>query len=126
MGRRSEILTAQEGPAADMEGRHVIQVVSRAFEILRCFEDRSVRLGNSEIADRCALPRSTVSRLTLTLTKIGQLIYLPRELKYALGPQAPALGPPPFAESCDKAACGGEQQLHQRTSVHVARDQLAL
>ncbi|MBR0684335.1 helix-turn-helix domain-containing protein [Bradyrhizobium manausense] len=82
----------QEGPSADVENRRVIQVVSRAFDILRCFEGRNMRLGNREIADRCGLPRSTVSRLTLTLTQIGQLVYLPQEQKYTLGPHAIALG----------------------------------
>jgi len=126
MGRRSERLMAQEGLSCGMENRDVIQVVSRAFDILRCFEGRSMRLGNREIADRCGLPRSTVSRLMLTLTRIGQLIYLPQEQKYALGPQAIALGAASFAESCDEAACAGEPQSHKSTSVHVAEDQFAL
>ena len=77
MGRRSSVLTAQE--TAGTDNVRVIQVVSRAFDIVRCFDGRSTRLGNREIADRCSLPRSTVSRLTLTLTQIGQLIYLPHE-----------------------------------------------
>lgn len=126
MGRRSERLTVQESPSSGMESKDVIQVVSRAFDILRCFEGRSLRLGNREIADRCDLPRSTVSRLTLTLARIGQLIYLPQEQKYALGPQAIALGAASFAERCDEAACAGEQQLRESATVRVARDQLAL
>ncbi|MCC8979302.1 helix-turn-helix domain-containing protein [Bradyrhizobium sp. 10BB] len=102
MGRRSEVLMAQDSAGTD--NRRVIQVVSRAFDIVRCFEGRSIRLGNREIADRCGLPRSTVSRLTLTLTQIGQLIYLPQEQKYALGPHAAAPGAPLLAESRDKPA----------------------
>jgi len=125
MGRRSEKLMAHDG-SSGVEDRQVIQVVSRAFDILRCFEGRSMRLGNREIADRCGLPRSTVSRLMLTLTRIGQLIYLPQEQKYALGPHAIALGSSLFAESCDKAVCIEEQELHGSASVHVARDQLVL
>src|SRR5258708_1513127 len=107
MGRRSEKLMAQERPSAGMENRDVIQLVSRAFDVLRCFEDRSTRLGNREIADRCGLTRSTVSRLTFTLIRIGQLIYLPQAQKYALGPHAIALGASLLAENCDKAACAG-------------------
>jgi DNA-binding IclR family transcriptional regulator len=126
MGRRSERLMTQAGPSCGAENRDVIQVVSRAFDILHCFEDRSMRLGNREIADRCGLPRSTVSRLMLTLTRIGQLIYLPQEQKYALGPQAIALGAASFAENCDEAARAGEQQLHKNSTVHVAEEQLAL
>lgn len=125
MGRRSERLMTQEGLPCGMENRDVIQVVSRAFDILRCFEDRSMRLGNREIADRCGLPRSTVSRLMLTLTRIGQLVYLPQQQKYALGPKAIALGAA-FAESCDKAARAGEQQLHKSSTAQGVEDQLAL
>jgi DNA-binding IclR family transcriptional regulator len=84
-----------------------------------------MRLGNREIADRCDLPRSTVSRLTLTLTRIGQLIYLPHEQKYGLGPHAIAFGASLFAGSCDKAAFAGEQDLHKNAGSRVTGDQLA-
>ena len=69
----------------------VIQVVSRAFDVLRCFEGHEARLGNLEISNRCGLPRSTVSRLTHTLTRMGQLVYLPRDQKYRIGPSAVAM-----------------------------------
>ena len=69
----------------------VIQVVSRAFDVLRCFEGAEARLGNLEISNRCGLPRSTVSRLTHTLTRMGQLVYLPRDQKYRIGPSAVAM-----------------------------------
>ena len=39
----------------------MIEVVVRAFSVLRCFEDQEVCLGNAEISRRCALPPSTVS-----------------------------------------------------------------
>lgn len=121
MGRRSEVLMAQE--TAGTDNRRVIQVVSRAFDIVRCFEGRSIRLGNREIVDRCGLPRSTVSRLTLTLTQIGQLIYLPQEQKYALGPHAAAAGAPLFAQGCDKPVCADEQQLRQVPRFGYFEDQ---
>ena len=125
MGRRSEKLM-QGSLAADAENAHVIQVVSRAFDILRCFESPEMRLGNRDIADRCGLPRSTVSRLMFTLTRIGQLIYLPQEQKYALGPHGIALGASLFAESCDTPVRAGEQELHASASVRMTADQLAL
>jgi DNA-binding IclR family transcriptional regulator len=78
--------------AGDMSGEgDVIQVVSRAFDVLRCFEGHEARLGNLEISNRCGLPRSTVSRLTHTLTRMGQLVYLPRDQKYRIGPSAVAM-----------------------------------
>lgn len=91
MGRRSERLS-KAGILADLSGGNdVIQVVSRAFDVLRCFEGHDTRLGNLEISNRCGLPRSTVSRLTHTLTRLGHLIYLPRDQKYSIGPSAVAM-----------------------------------
>jgi DNA-binding IclR family transcriptional regulator len=92
MGRRSERLSKQGMLASDLAGEgDVIQVVSRAFDILRCFEGHDARLGNLEISNRCGLPRSTVSRLTHTLTRMGQLAYLPGDQKYRIGPSAVAM-----------------------------------
>jgi DNA-binding IclR family transcriptional regulator len=92
MGRRSERLSKQGMLAAEAAGEgDVIQVVSRAFDVLRCFEGHETRLGNLEISNRCGLPRSTVSRLTHTLTRMGQLVYLPRDQKYRIGPSAVAM-----------------------------------
>ena len=92
MGRRSERLSREGMLASDLAGEgDVIQVVSRAFDVLRCFEGHEARLGNLEISNRCGLPRSTVSRLTHTLTRMGQLVYLPRDQKYRIGPSAVAM-----------------------------------
>jgi DNA-binding IclR family transcriptional regulator len=92
MGRRSERLSKPGMLASDLAGEaDVIQVVSRAFDVLRCFEGHEARLGNLEISNRCGLPRSTVSRLTHTLTRMGQLVYLPRDQKYRIGPSAVAM-----------------------------------
>lgn len=92
MGRRSERLSRPRMFCGDTAGEgDVIQVVSRAFDVLRCFEGHEARLGNLEISSRCGLPRSTVSRLTHTLTRMGQLVYLPRDQKYRIGPSAVAM-----------------------------------
>lgn len=92
MGRRSERLSKPGMLPCDRAGEgDVIQVVSRAFDVLRCFEGHEARLGNLEISSRCGLPRSTVSRLTHTLTRMGQLVYLPRDQKYRIGPSAVAM-----------------------------------
>lgn len=92
MGRRSERLSRGVQFVAEGAGeRDVIQVVSRSFDILRCFQGHEDSLGNLDIASRCSLPRSTVSRLTHTLTRMGQLVYLPKDRKYRLGPGALAM-----------------------------------
>lgn len=85
LGRRSDHLTRPEGLSAEAG---TIQVVERAFEVLRCFGGYGERLANQDIAGRTKLPRSTVSRLTMTLTRIGQLTYVPSEQRYRLGPAA--------------------------------------
>jgi hypothetical protein len=89
MGRRSDVLsrpplTSQAGRA----GPDAMQVVQRAFDILRCFDGPNERLGNGELASRSGLPRSTVSRLVCTLTQLDQLVYFPDEMKYGIGPRA--------------------------------------
>lgn len=92
MGRRSERLGRHGSLCGDGTAESdVIQVVSRAFDVMRCFEGHEMRLGNLEIANRCRLPRSTISRLTHTLTRMGQLVYLPQDQKYRLGPGAIAM-----------------------------------
>ena len=90
MGRRSNLDRDPSGEISSPDTA-VIQVVSRAFDVLRCFEGPDERLGNLEISMRCGLPRSTVSRLTQTLTRLGQLVYLSRDQKYQLGPSAVAM-----------------------------------
>src|SRR5215475_352408 len=92
MGRRSGRPSREGMCGGDLTGEgDVIQGVSRAFDVLRCFEGHEARLGNLEISNRCGLPRSTVSRLTHTLTRMGQLVYLPRDQKYRIGPSAVAM-----------------------------------
>ena len=54
-------------------------------------------LGNQEIAQRCKLPKSTVSRLTSTLTKLGYLRHNMRLGKYQLGSAVLSIGYPLLA-----------------------------
>jgi len=75
---------APETPA-QREDPDFITAVARGFAILRCFKRGERALGNKDMADRTGLPRSTVARLTHTLTDLGYLEYLPSHEKYALG-----------------------------------------
>jgi DNA-binding IclR family transcriptional regulator len=65
--------------------RDFITSIARAFSILRAFKRGERSLGNKEIAERTGLPKSSVARITYTLTKLGYLEFLPREEKYSLG-----------------------------------------
>ncbi len=71
--------------------REFVQVVARAFDVLRCFEGVDRILGNGDIAQRTGLPPSTVSRLTYTLSCTGHLSYLAAMRRYRLGNGAIAM-----------------------------------
>ncbi len=60
--------------------------------MLGCFRSGDKLLGNQEIAQRCGLPKSTVSRITHTLTALGYLIHVPEQSKYRLGTATLTLG----------------------------------
>lgn len=59
--------------------------LERGIEILRAFRPGSEVLGNSELAERTGLPRSTVSRLTQSLVETGVLQYDAGLRAYRLG-----------------------------------------
>jgi DNA-binding IclR family transcriptional regulator len=78
--------------ALSKEDRHFVTALSRGLELLACFRNGERMLGNQELARRCALPKSTVSRLTHTLTKLGYLVYIEESAKYSLGTATLSLG----------------------------------
>lgn len=69
----------------DANNRDFVTAVARGFAILCCFRRGERALGNKDIASRTGLAKSTVARLTYTLTKLGYLEFLPGQEKYALG-----------------------------------------
>ena len=74
------------------EDRHFVTALARGLAVLSCFRFGDKFLGNQEIAQRCELPKSTVSRLTTTLTRLGYLIHIEESGKYRLGTATLALG----------------------------------
>lgn len=66
--------------------------LARGLDVLACFRAGDKLLGNQEIAQRCHLPKSTVSRLTATLTRLGYLIHVEESGKYRLGTATLSLG----------------------------------
>ncbi len=73
------------------QDRHFVAALARGLEVLACFRS-GTRLGNQEIARRCDLPKSTVSRLTATLTRLGYLIQTEDGGKFRLGTATLSLG----------------------------------
>ena len=74
------------------EDRHFVTALARGLEVLSCFRHGEITLSNQELAQRCKLPKSTVSRLTMTLTKLGYLIHVQESGRYRLGTACLALG----------------------------------
>lgn len=79
-------------PRKPKEDRHFVTALARGLEVLSCFRTGEVTLSNQELAQRCKLPKSTVSRLTMTLTKLGYLIHVQESGRYRLGTACLALG----------------------------------
>lgn len=74
------------------EDRHFISALARGLDLLACFSSSETLLGNQEMARLSKLPKSTVSRFTYTLTKLGYLDYIEQLGKYRLGSATLALG----------------------------------
>ena len=66
--------------------------LARGLEVLACFRSGDTLLGNGDLAERCRLPKSTVSRLSQTLARLGYLRYVDDVAKYRLGGATLALG----------------------------------
>jgi DNA-binding IclR family transcriptional regulator len=73
------------------EDRHFVTALARGLEVLSCFRAGNRTFGNAEIAQRCKLPKSTVSRLTATLLRLGYLIQV-GDGRYRLGTASLSLG----------------------------------
>lgn len=72
--------------------RHFVTALGRGLKVLACFRHGDILLSNNDISERCNLPRSTVSRLTYTLTRLGYLYYVESKGKYRLGAAVITLG----------------------------------
>src|SRR4249919_3465991 len=84
--------TKPRGKPRAKKDRHFVTALARGLEVLACFRSGDVMLGNGELAERCRLPKSTVSRLSQTLERLGYLRYVDDVAKYRLGGATLALG----------------------------------
>jgi len=78
-------------PAHNPEDRYFITALARGLEVLSCFRSADKGLTNQQIAERCGLPKSTVTRFTYTLTKLGYLVQ-DETGRYGLGTATLGLG----------------------------------
>ena len=88
----TKLATKPAAKVAGKEDRHFVTALARGLSVLSCFSSGEKMLGNLDIAKRSKLPKSTVSRLTYTLTKLGYLVFVEDTGKYRLGTSTLALG----------------------------------
>jgi DNA-binding IclR family transcriptional regulator len=81
---------AKPGRAAYEGDRRFVSALARGLDVMRCFSASREWLPNKDIARLTGLPKTTVSRLTFTLTALGYLRYSPERELYAL--DLPVLG----------------------------------
>ncbi|TWG87057.1 IclR family transcriptional regulator [Cupriavidus gilardii J11] len=93
MEAQASDLPAAAPPFAHKDDRHFVTALARGLDVLACFRGFETQLGNAELAQRCGLPKSTISRLTHTLTELGYLRFDAAAGKYGLGSSALALAP---------------------------------
>jgi DNA-binding IclR family transcriptional regulator len=89
--RQPPRIKARAKPRAKQD-RHFVTALARGLEVLACFRTGDAMLGNGELAERCQLPKSTVSRLAQTLARLDYLRYVDELGKYRLGGSTLALG----------------------------------
>ncbi|SFD40124.1 DNA-binding transcriptional regulator, IclR family [Bosea sp. CRIB-10] len=115
------------GPDDD---RHFVTALARGLDVLACFGRGEGALGNSEIAARCKLPPSTVSRITHTLTVLGYLHQVPGRISYRRGTALLALSAKALAGlDIRQLAQPGMQDLATFSQASVAlgvRDRLSM
>ena len=81
--------------AMDLEtdkDRLFVTALARGLEVLAAFRPGELALSNQELAKRTGLPKSTVSRLSYTLTRLGYLAQDEASGHYRLGLAVLALG----------------------------------
>ena len=110
--------------------RDFVVALARGLEVLRAFGREGEALGNKEFAERTGLSKSTVSRLTYTLHKLGYLNYFPSIARYQLAPSVLSLGFSCLAGMpLRQLAKPYMQEMADRTGLPVAlasRDRLAM
>ncbi len=75
----------------DKSSRSGIQVIARAATIMRVLKDSQSGMSLGQIAERVALPRSTVQRITSALVEENLVISAPQGRGLILGPEFSSL-----------------------------------
>ncbi len=112
------------------EDRHFVTALARGLQVLRAFRSGEERLGNQELANRCGLPKSTISRLTYTLVKLGFLHQVEESGMYRLGMATLSLGGTTLSHlDVREASSAILQEVANKTQTMVSlglRDELSM
>lgn len=117
-------------PFERSKDRQFVGALARGLEVLRCFRQGDIELGNGELSERTGLPKPTIARLTYTLTRLGYLSQAESHSKFRLGAGVLALGYS-FLTGMDlrERARPAMQALADKTNTSVslgARDRLTM
>lgn len=84
--------TSLHDAGGSVDERQFVTSLARGLIVLQAFKSGEEQLGNQELALRCALPKSTISRLTYTLSLLGFLVHDAESARYRLGMATLKLG----------------------------------
>jgi DNA-binding IclR family transcriptional regulator len=86
-------------PCSDSEAKdsQFATTLARGIDLLLCYRVGESVLGNRDFVQRTGLSKTTVARLTHTLTRLGYLRHDARLEKYRLGPAVLSMGYPLLA-----------------------------
>ena len=87
------------------DDRHFITSLARGLEILRVFFTNEESLSNIEMAKRSGLPKSTITRYSYTLVKLGYLQHIKSTGRYRLGLPSLSIGGSKFLNFYLKEYC---------------------
>ena len=117
-------------PPKTKEDRHFVTALARGLGVLQAFSSGEERVSNAELAERCGLPKSTITRLTYTLTRIGFLHHDEETGRYRLGLATLTIGGTTLSRLQLRAAARPLlQDLANRTRTMVClaiRDELSM
>jgi DNA-binding IclR family transcriptional regulator len=128
--RLTDLDRADQRRFAEADDKQFVTALARGLDVLRAFSEGRALLGNQEIAQLTRLPKSTVSRLTYTLSRLGFLDYEAKLGKYRPGLAGLALGHNALrALALRRVALPWMREMSQRGNCAVsllARDRLEL
>lgn len=90
--RRKQMETAEGFEAEDTVDGQFISALARGLEVLKAFRRGEPEMGNTEPAERSGIAQPTISRITHTLTKAGDLNVNARRMTDELDAEAISLG----------------------------------